>query len=81
MGEIIKNHGSDPATIHYLVTPSNTVALSPVPRALFAMTSGNVSIRDSSNTTVIYAVTAGTTLPFRALYVHTDSTANVVAWA
>lgn len=80
MGEIKRNYGSDPATLHYVVTPSNTVQLSPVPRALFALTTGNVAITDSSNTTIVYSVTAGTQLPFRAIYVTTATTANVIAW-
>lgn len=76
----VKNYGSDPATNHYTVTASNTAPLVPVPRALYVATAGNVTIVDSSNTAVTYAVTAGQIVPFRAIYVNTDSTASIIAW-
>lgn len=78
---VIKNFGSDPATLHYAVVPSNTDMLSPVPRALYVASSGNLTIVDSANVAMTYVVTAGQILPFRPIKVQTDSTANVVAWS
>lgn len=75
-----KNYGSDPGTLHYTVTPSNTAPLSPVPRSLYVKASGNVTIVDSGNTTITYPVTAGQVLPFRAIYINTDTDATIVAW-
>lgn len=69
---------SSPADEHYTVTPSNN-ALSPKPRAIRAMTSGNVTIVDKKGTSIQYAVTAGDIIPFRAEKI-TAATATVVAW-
>lgn len=77
---MISQYGSDPATRHYVVVTSNTVPLSPTPRALFAQSNGTIRIIDDANTSISYTVTAGQILPFRAYLITTDSTANVVAW-
>lgn len=74
----IKQHGSDPATIHYTVTPSANV-LPILPRALFVTSDGNLEITDSNNVTIIYSVKAGL-FPFRATKVGANTTANVIAW-
>jgi hypothetical protein len=67
-----------PGDEHYTVTPSAN-NLSPKPRALRAMTSGNVTIVDKNGTSIEYAVTAGEILPFRATKI-TAATATIVAW-
>ena len=76
----MKQYGSDPATFHYQVVPSNTAPQTPLPRSLYVNVSGNVVITDSGNTTVTYIVSAGQTLPIRAYLITTATTANVVAW-
>lgn len=77
---VLKQYGSDPATMHYTVTPSNTATLNPIPRSLYVKASGNVTIVDSGNTSISYPVTAGQVLPFRAIRVHTDTDATLIAW-
>ncbi len=77
---VAKNAGSDPATYHYTVAASNTVSLSPIPRSLYVQVAGNVTIVDSGNTSITYAVSAGQVLPFRAIRIHTDTTATLIAW-
>lgn len=70
-----------PATRHRAVTPSDTVALDPLPRALVALTSGTVAIRDAAGTSITYPVLAGQVIDFRAAYVlATGTTATVAAW-
>jgi hypothetical protein len=69
---------SSPADEHYTITPSND-ELSPKPRAIRAMTSGNITVVDKNNTSIQYAVTAGEILPFRPNKI-TAATATVVAW-
>ena len=78
---VLKQYGSDPATLHYVVTPSNTAMLNPIPRSLYVVTAGNLTIVDSANVSITYIVTAGQVIPFRPIRIHTDSTANVVAWS
>ena len=80
MPKVAKNAGSEPGVFHYAVTPSNTVPLTPVPRSLFVNANGILTIVDSNDEAVTYNVTAGQILPFRAIYINTDSTANVIAW-
>lgn len=75
-----KRHGSDPATRHYIVTPSNTDPQTPAPRALYAANSGTIVITDDANTTISYTVTAGTILRFTPTLIRTDTTANTIAW-
>jgi len=75
-----KQYGSEPASVHNTITASNTVAVTPTPRCLYVATAGDLVITDSANTTVTYAVTAGTILPFRPTYIRTTSTAVVIGW-
>lgn len=72
---------SGPATIHRTITPNDSTDLPYVPRAIVALTAGNVSLVDSLGTAVTYPVTAGQVLPFRAMRVRaTGTTATVVGW-
>ena len=77
---MISQYGSDPATRHYVVTPSNTTPQTPTPRALCAQSNGIISITDDANTTISYTVVTGQILPFRAYIITTATTANVAAW-
>ena len=70
-----------PARRHYAISPSDTVDLLQLPRALRVLTSGNLALRDELGTVITYAVTAGEILPFRAMRVMaTGTTATVVGW-
>ena len=79
MASVIKNHGSDPGTVHYVVTANSSVDLNPIPRCLYVMSGGNLEILDSSNTWITYSVASGV-FPFRAMRIGANTTANVVAW-
>jgi hypothetical protein len=75
----MKQYGSEPGSYHTYITPSNTVNITPLPRALYFNTTGIVVITDFANNTVTYNVSAGQTLPFRPYLVLTTTTANTVA--
>lgn len=67
-----------PGRRHAMVTPGPD-DLDPLPRALKALTDGEVTIVDAEGVSIEYPVTAGEILPFRAVKV-TAATAVVVAW-
>lgn len=70
-----------PATLHRAITPNDTTDLDPLPRAIVALTSGTIALRDSAGTSITYPVLAGQVLDFRAARVlATGTTATVVAW-
>ena len=72
---------SGPAEIHVAITPNDGADLPFRPRAIVALTAGNVSLVDSAGTAITYPVTAGQVLPFRAMRVRaTGTTATVVGW-
>lgn len=70
-----------PATRQKTLTPSNTVAIDPIPRALYVSVTGNVAIEDIHGNRVTYpSVPAHTRLDIRAKYLRTDTTATVIGW-
>lgn len=70
-----------PATRHYAITPSDAVDLPVIPRYLYVLTSGNLSLVDEKGTAITYPVTAGQRLEFRATRVRaTGTTATVAGW-
>lgn len=70
---------SAPADDLFAITPSDTVALATVPKALLVTVAGNVAVRGTGSSPVTLAVTAGQILPIRARYVYaTNTTATVV---
>lgn len=70
-----------PADRHFAIAPSDTVDITPRPRALYCQTGGNLRLRDAAGTDLTYAVTAGQTIPFRAARVLlTGTTATVFGW-
>ena len=71
---------SSPASKHRAVTPSDSTILDPMPRAIVALTAGNVVIQDGAGTSVTYPVLAGDRLDFRAYRIMAATTATVVAW-
>lgn len=71
----------NPADRHMAVTPSDTIVLDPIPRALRVTVAGTLAIADADGTAITYAVLAGDIVPFRATKVlATGTTATVVAW-
>ena len=71
---------SGPAVRHRAVTPSDSTILDPMPRAIVALTAGNVVIQDVLGTSITYPVLAGDRLDFRAYRIMAATTATVVAW-
>jgi hypothetical protein len=72
---------TSPASIHRTITPNNGIDLPFRPRALKALTAGNVAVRDAAGTIITYPVVAGEVLDFRATGVEsTGTTATVVGW-
>lgn len=70
-----------PADEHFAITPADGVDLASRPRAIVALTAGNVAVRDRSGAIVIYPVFAGQILDFRAQGIEaTGTTATVVGW-
>ena len=72
---------TSPGEVHYIVVPSDTVDLSPRPRALNCIGAGTVTIRDATGNDVAYPVEVGEVLEFRAIRIlATGTTAVMVAW-
>lgn len=70
---------SAPADDLFNITPSDTVPLGTIPKALLVTVAGNVAVRGTGASPVTLAVTAGQILPIRARYVYaTNTTATVV---
>lgn len=70
-----------PGILHWIVTPSDTVDLDPIPRAIVALTSGTVAWRDKAGTVITYPVLAGQEYSFRAVRIMaTGTTAIIAAW-
>lgn len=70
---------SAPADDLFAITPSDSVALATIPKALLVTAAGNVAVRGTGSSPVTLAVTAGQILPIRARYVYaTNTTATVV---
>ena len=66
----------------FSITPSDTVALTTIPKALLVTVTGNVAVRGTGSTPVTFPVTAGQVLPVRARYIYaTNTTATVVGLA
>ena len=69
------------ATRHATITPSDSVAITNKPRALYCNTAGTVVIVDEAGTALSYTVTAGQVIPFRGVRVNaTGTTATVYGW-
>ena len=70
-----------PADYHYAITPNDGADLAFIPRAIVALTDGDVVMRDRAGVDITYPVTAGQILPFRPVRVlATGTTATVVGW-
>lgn len=63
----------------FAITPSDSVALTTIPKALLCTVAGNVAVRGTGSTPVTIPVTIGQILPIRARYVYaTGTTATVI---
>lgn len=72
---------TSPAYGHFGITPSDTVDLPVRPRALVALTAGNLALRDALGVVITYPVAAGQVVDFRAVRVMaTGTTATVAGW-
>lgn len=72
---------SGPAGTHITVTPSDTVDLTPRPRAFRVLGAGDLALTDEFGTVITYAVDSKEIIPFAAKRVMaTGTTAMVVAW-
>jgi hypothetical protein len=71
-----------PALRHYTVTPSDTVALDPRPRALYVNSDGDLALElPGDSAPIVYSVVAGQVLPIRPVRIHaTGTTATIIAW-
>jgi len=70
-----------PASVHFAITPSNSVNLATVPRAIFCQVGGTVVIRDKAGTNLSYTLTAGAILPFRGVRIlATGTTGTYYGW-
>ena len=61
------------------ITASDSTALNPVPKALVALTAGNVALKGTDAAAVTVPVVAGQLLPLRARYVMATGTTATVA--
>lgn len=74
-------NGTQPATRHFEITPSDDNDLTPQPRVLRVLTEGNLAIQDFGGVEITYAVTAGEVFMFAPKRVlATGTTATVAGW-
>ena len=72
---------SDPGAVHFDITPSDTVDLPRLPKALYVTGDGDLSLQDREGNVLLYPVSAGQVLPFRPVRVRaTGTTATVIGW-
>lgn len=70
-----------PGDRHRVITPSDSDAVAPRPRALWCEAAGTVSVEDRDGIVLSYTLSAGQVLPFRAVKVRaTGTTATVYGW-
>jgi len=71
-----------PATIHFAITPSDTVDIPITPRAIYCDAAGTAVIQDRYGSNVTYNLLAGAVIPFRGTRVlATGTTATLIGWA
>lgn len=58
-----------PADRHFLIAPSDTVDLSPIPRAIVCQAAGTITVRDGAGTDLPYTMVVGQIMPFRGVRV------------
>jgi hypothetical protein len=67
-----------PGQRHHAIVPGPEV-LSPKPRAIWCQTAGDVTVVDEAGTSLVYTVSQGQVLDFRAHRI-TASTATLYGW-
>lgn len=70
-----------PGAKHFAIAPADGTDLPVRPRVLYVLSDGDLALRDSTDTVLIYPVVAGQLLPFSAVGVEaTGTTATAVGW-
>lgn len=72
---------TNPGDIHFQIVPSNTVAMTFVPRAIFCAADGTAQVVDKAGTVLPYVMLAGQFLPFRGVRINaTGTTGTFYGW-
>jgi hypothetical protein len=72
---------TDPGMVHVAITPSDTVDLETLPKAIYCQEAGTAQIVDAAGTVLPYTMTAGQLLPFRGVRINaTDTTGTYYGW-
>ena len=72
---------TSPAIGQATITPDDTALVVPRPRAIRALTDGNLEVQlEETGETITYPVLAGEVLPIRPIRVKAGTTASVVSW-
>lgn len=61
-------------SLYRAITPSDSVALNPVPKSIYVGGAGNIAVKGSDGNTATLAVTAGQTLALSPSYVMATGT-------
>lgn len=74
--ELDINHVSDPAVDGVVITPSDTLTLTRIPKAIYVGTGGDISIIGSKGTTsfILKNVPSGSMLPIRVKQIKVTGT-------
>lgn len=67
-------HRTNPGDVHFAITPSDTVNMTQVPRAIYCATAGTAQVVDKFGTVLPYVMVAGDVLPFRGVRINATST-------
>jgi hypothetical protein len=76
MADTFKNvaEQDNPASRWFLVSPSDTVAFTIMPRGIYCSADGTAQMVDEAGTVMPVAMVAGTFVPFRPMRINTTST-------
>jgi len=69
-----------PADKHFLLSPSDTIAIDPLPRAIHCQAAGTAIIEDVDGVVLPYAMVVGQVLSIRAKRLRTGSTGTFYGW-
>ncbi|WP_126974648.1 spike base protein, RCAP_Rcc01079 family [Frigidibacter oleivorans] len=71
----------DPGARHAILSADESADLDPMPRAIFCLEAGTITLRDETGADVAYALDAGMLLPFRPTRVVAISGGSFVGWS
>ena len=72
---------TNPGDVHFAITPSNSVNMTQVPRAIYCVTDGTAQVVDKYGTVLPYVMLAGDILPFRGVRINlTSTTGSYYGW-